>query len=630
MKKERAALTVEAALVLTLFMVFFLFLLSFNVVYSAQNMVSHATLQAADAISVESMLRTGSNNQGMGNMLTVSNHIYNGESVESSALEKLTNNNIAGIAKDDFIAAISDSETKADEILKKCHVKGGLEGIDFSGCKYNSDTGETIVYVKYAVELQFPLFGFREINMTKAAKVTNMGKDTCVVTVKAKDPTQGSTSGTVRVLRGHSTTIVAYPYYGYRFVRWIEDGSSTNPKEIIVDRDMTYTAVFEKAYYAVQADVNNPAYGTTTGSGSYKLNDVANLTAKTRVEGGYRFLGWDANGNGVVDADESTQSTLSFKVRRDVKVTAIFEPIPYDITVTTDGRGIASLSAGGNTVSTGLAANSTAKLTLNYGTQFTINAESGDYKFIKWTGSIERADAKQNLTVPVGGGTYKANFEEPYFAFTSESEYSIDEDGIKLLTSGGYTNDGKYINSQSDFFNCFNITTEKVLIIDTNLRSPITWTSSNPNIISVDSNGKITVKNVGTAIITASTKTADGEVFSKSKQVSARRLMVEANYQTRDGYRHYYSEPMRSWSGYNTIYGWFYRYQFVDSLSGLQTVAPGTETNGKMVHPLQGTSEIQNGTNKSNETGYVYFWKHDDTSMDIPMFDRGVKLWSIY
>ena len=43
LKKEKAALTVEASLTLTLFMFFVLFLLSFNRVYSAQNTVSHAT-----------------------------------------------------------------------------------------------------------------------------------------------------------------------------------------------------------------------------------------------------------------------------------------------------------------------------------------------------------------------------------------------------------------------------------------------------------------------------------------------------------------------------------------------------------------------------------------------------------
>ena len=133
LKKEKAALTVEASLILTLFMFFVLFLLSFNRVYSAQNTVSHATLQAADAISSESMLRAGATEENIEKLLAVSNHIYAGESIPKSALEKLTNANIVEVARNNFISAIAESESKADSVLKKYGVKDGINGIARAG-----------------------------------------------------------------------------------------------------------------------------------------------------------------------------------------------------------------------------------------------------------------------------------------------------------------------------------------------------------------------------------------------------------------------------------------------------------------------------------------------------------------
>ena len=56
-KRQQGILTVEASIVLTLLILLVLFLFSFGRVYRAQSLVSHATLQAADAVALESYLR---------------------------------------------------------------------------------------------------------------------------------------------------------------------------------------------------------------------------------------------------------------------------------------------------------------------------------------------------------------------------------------------------------------------------------------------------------------------------------------------------------------------------------------------------------------------------------------------
>ncbi len=619
MKKERAALTVEASIILTIFMFFVLFLLSFNRVYSAQNIMSHATLQAADAISAESMLRENANisAQGVGNILTVSNHIYNGESIEAAALERLTNSNIKVIAKKDFIAAVAESESKADEVLKENGIKNGLGGLDFSGCKYYSDSGETIVFVKYTVELQFPIFGLREFPMTKAAKVTNMGKETYTVTVKAQNPAHGTTSGTVRVRKGGQTTIQAKANHGYQFVRWIEDGSTAYKRDLTVNSDLTYTAVFKKAFFSVIAEVNNDNWGKTTGSGSYNLDDIATLTATSKVNGGYKFCGWDENGNDKIDDDESTEATLKIKVRRDVKVKAIFKPIPYQIKVITGGRGIAILKSGTNNLKTNKTAGNTVSLTLDYGTKFTIDAQSSDYPFVGWAGSASGKPAKKDLTVPVGGGTYTAKFEEPYVRITTN---------INIAIAGSVTSANSSVSTEQEFFRTFGISNSMKLNAATNIiNAKLSWSSSNSNVVSVDQSGNITAKGIGTATISVSTKTTDGEKFTGTKKVVIKRLLVEINYRANKDVRHYRDKPVEgNWKNiYQTSYWWFYRYQFVDSLPN-NTVAPGQYSGGHLHNPYPyGSKPLQDGYNKSSQTAYVVFW---DYFQDVLMYDKGIKI----
>ena len=56
-KREQGVLTVEASIVLTVCILFILFLFSFARIYSAQSMVGHAVIQASDAIALESYFR---------------------------------------------------------------------------------------------------------------------------------------------------------------------------------------------------------------------------------------------------------------------------------------------------------------------------------------------------------------------------------------------------------------------------------------------------------------------------------------------------------------------------------------------------------------------------------------------
>ena len=318
MKKNKGVLTIEASLVLTFSIMFMLFFLSFGRVYRAQNIVSHGVLQAADAISTESYIRENVSEEDLSEFLYVSNHIYGGESISGEALKSLKKVNFKKLAKDKFTAVVAEDTGKADEVLNSVGVKDGLSGVDFSRSKLDEKTGESIVFANYTVKLQFPLFGVKEIKMTKAAKVRNMGAESYLIEVRSANKAQGSTSGNTKVRKNGSTVISANPEWGYRFVRW-QDGNTQNPRTISnVNGDKTFVAYFAKQGYGVKVNVKPSGAGSVAGVGTYELNDVVTLMPKENE--GYLFSHWEDN--------NSTSKSRQVRVENDVTLTAVFKLAP--------------------------------------------------------------------------------------------------------------------------------------------------------------------------------------------------------------------------------------------------------------------------------------------------------------
>lgn len=65
-----------------------------------------------------------------------------------------------------------------------------------------------------------------------------------VLTLAANDTTMGTVAGGGIYLLGESATLTATPKPGYRFSHW-DDGSTDNPRTVVVTADATYVAYFE-------------------------------------------------------------------------------------------------------------------------------------------------------------------------------------------------------------------------------------------------------------------------------------------------------------------------------------------------------------------------------------------------
>ena len=315
-KREQGILTVEASIVLTLMLLFILFLFSFARVYRAQNLVSHASLQSADAVAMESFLRETALQSDAADVAYLASHITSSDALSEESLESLRSADVPKLVKEKFIAAIASTEVKADEKLRSVGVKDGLSGIDFSECKMDLVNDDVIVAIKYTIEMQFPVFGFDEITVTKAAKAKTFGEILFEVSTAPNNPGWGYTSGDSKVTHGSMVEITATPNYGYKFVGW-SDGETENPRKVSVTDTQQYIAIFERDQFGINlgtdivydtavAGINHVNYGSVVGAGDYPYESVATITATPDPH--YQFVGWDDNGDGAVDNTEATRS----------------------------------------------------------------------------------------------------------------------------------------------------------------------------------------------------------------------------------------------------------------------------------------------------------------------------------
>ncbi len=397
-KREQGILSVEASIVLTFMTLFVLFLFGFARVYRAQNLVSHATLQTADAVALESYLRETALQSDVNDVVHLASSITDSDAISAESLESLRSADLPKIAKEKFVAAISNTEAKADEKLKSMGVKNGLSGIDFTECKMDLSNDDVIIAIKYTVEMQFPVFGANEIEVTKSSKAKTFGEILFEVSTEPNVPGWGTTDGDDKVVHGSTVQITATPNYGYVFVSW-NDGVTDNPRTVTVTDAQHYTAIFKKNKFGVNLSVNNSSYGSVTGAGNYDYLDVATITATPNQH--YQFAGWDDNGDGNID---NTNATRNITVDKTYSFKAVFKPVKYTISVKVNDNkfGAAHVKQG---------ANAGTSIQADYGSSVQLICSSKSstlYKFKNWSNGSTATT--QTVTVQ-GNAEYIANFE---------------------------------------------------------------------------------------------------------------------------------------------------------------------------------------------------------------------------
>ena len=131
----------------------------------------------------------------------------------------------------------------------------------------------------------------RSLTLTQDTILTaEFAINTYEVTIVAEN---GATSGAGTYNHGTTITLTATPNEGYHFVEW-SDGSTDNPRTIVVTEDINLTAEFAINTYTLTTKSNGN--GNVTGNGTYKHGENVIISATADI--GYHFVRWS---DGVID-----------------------------------------------------------------------------------------------------------------------------------------------------------------------------------------------------------------------------------------------------------------------------------------------------------------------------------------
>lgn len=181
---------------------------------------------------------------------------------------------------------------------------------------------------------------------------------------------------------GDSVALVATPFQGYAFISW-NDGNTENPRTLVVTESQTLTAQFGISQHVVTTSVTPEGSGIVVGGGTYPYGETVTLTAQSNT--GYIFKMWE---------DDVFDTIRQVVVDRDTTFTAIFAPLHYTITTSSDPEQGGVVEGGGN---------------YSYGEDVFLTARpANNYSFLCWQDGI--TSNPRHITV-TGDATYKAIFQ---------------------------------------------------------------------------------------------------------------------------------------------------------------------------------------------------------------------------
>ena len=106
--------------------------------------------------------------------------------------------------------------------------------------------------------------------------------ETYTIKVKANDDAMGTVTGGGKYEAGQGATITATANAGYEFVQW-DDGDKVNPRNIIVNGDATYTAIFAEQE-GVKVVFGNSTWSAATINGGSNSSAFQVAAAQSKTE----------------------------------------------------------------------------------------------------------------------------------------------------------------------------------------------------------------------------------------------------------------------------------------------------------------------------------------------------------
>lgn len=168
--KERASVTLEAAIILPIFCFLFIALNGVFFVFSAQNQVMHALVQTANSLSLDPYWneKTGVENPNVSSMLqNFERSITQDKSFSSTESWHKNETVSSGVLEDRFYSYFTGDGNKLSAYtkLKKLGVVGNME---LSGTVNN---GDLTLVAKYKMKFWFNLFKTEPLDLSQKVKV---------------------------------------------------------------------------------------------------------------------------------------------------------------------------------------------------------------------------------------------------------------------------------------------------------------------------------------------------------------------------------------------------------------------------------------------------------------------------
>jgi len=153
--------------------------------------------------------------------------------------------------------------------------------------------------------------------------------NTYTITLKTNPTGAGSPSASPNPANvGQTVTLSANPGSCYNFSSWSVSAGTLNGNTLTMPaQNVTATANYTVKSYTISLSVNNSAYGTVSGGGSYNCGSSATVVATPAT--GYNFLGWYEGTTRV-----STNATYTFTVNGNRTLQARFGVSASSYTIT--------------------------------------------------------------------------------------------------------------------------------------------------------------------------------------------------------------------------------------------------------------------------------------------------------
>ena len=157
------------------------------------------------------------------------------------------------------------------------------------------------------------------------------------ISTSCNDSSMGTVIGGGLYVYNTTQTLEAEPAEGHHFIRWT-DGNTDNPRNILIEGDASYTAVFAIDTLTVNVSSNNMVYGTVNGGGTFVYGSPCTIEAE--AYSGYVFVRWS---NGV------TYNPYTFAVLTNMDIEAVFAPEGsiHNVTVQVQPAGTGTVTGDG-------------------------------------------------------------------------------------------------------------------------------------------------------------------------------------------------------------------------------------------------------------------------------------------